>query len=288
MKSSLNAVLAVILLMVMIAAPGSAQTDTAKAPVYGWKHSIVGSLTLTQVAFSDWSQGGENALAWALGLDGKSTNEQARSIWDNSYKFGFGQARLGDQGIRKTDDRIDLESMMTFKIGGLINPYVAATLKTQFATGYKYDGTGKGTAVSQFFDPGYMTQSAGMAYKPSDIITTRLGAGLREIITSQYPGYADDPGTAEIEKTQVNGGLESVTELTLKIDENVGFSSKLELFATFKHLDQIILRSDNTLSAKVSKYITVMMNVQFLNERTISPRTQVKETIAMGLSYSFL
>jgi hypothetical protein len=288
MKSSLNAVLVVILIAMFITAPGSAQTDTAKVPVYGWTHSIVGSLTLTQVAFSDWAQGGDNALAWALGLDGKSTNDQERTNWANSYKFGFGQARLGDQGIRKTDDRIDLESMMTFKIWGLINPYAAATLKTQFATGYKYDGTGKGTAVSQFFDPGYMTQSIGMAYHPSDIVKTRFGAGLREIITSQFPGYADDPSTAEIEKTQINGGLESVTELTLKLDENVGFSSKLELFSTFKNIDQVILRSDNTLSAKVSKYITVMMNVQFLNERAISPRTQVKETIAMGLSYSFL
>lgn len=288
MKRSLHVVLAAILLMLLVAVPGSAQTDTAKAPVYGWKHAVVGTLTATQVAFTDWAQGGENALAWGLGLDGKSTNVQEHTNWDNSYKFGFGQTRLGDQGIRKTDDRIDLESMLTYKLGGQFNPYAAATLKTQFAAGYKYNTTGTGTQLSQFFDPAYLTQSAGVVYQPAAEFKTRFGVGLREIITSRFPGYADDPETAEIEKTRINGGLESVSELTLKLDEQVSFTSKLELFSTFKHIDQVIMRSDNTLAAKVSKYITVMLNLQLLNEREISPRTQVKETLAMGLSYTFL
>jgi hypothetical protein len=86
----------------------------------------------------------------------------------------------------------------------------------------------------------------------------------------------------------VNGGLESVTELAWQIDENVTFGSKLEMFSTFTKLDEVIVRSDNTLAAKVSSLITVMLNVQLLNERAISPRTQVKEVLALGLSYTFL
>jgi hypothetical protein len=265
-----------------------AQQDTASAPKYGWVHSLVGSLTATQVAFTDWTQGGENSLAWALGGDGKSTNEQEQTIWTNSYKLGFGQTRLGDQGIRKTDDRIDLETMLTYKLGGKVNPYAAATMKTQFAKGYKYDTQGASTAVSQFFDPAFMTQTVGMVYQPITELKTRFGVGLREIITSNFPGYADDPATLEVEKTSVRGGLESVTEFAWKLDENVGFSSKLEMFSAFKKLDEVIVRSDNTLSAKVSKYITVLLNLQLLNEKAVSPRTQVKETLAIGLSYSFL
>lgn len=265
-----------------------AQQDTASAPTYGWVHSLVGTLTATQVAFTDWTQGGENSLAWALGGDGKSTNEQEQTSWTNSYKLGFGQTRLGDQGIRKTDDRIDLETMLTYKLGGKVSPYAAATLKTQFAKGYKYDAQGASTAVSQFFDPAFMTQAVGVVYQPITELKTRFGVGLREILTSDFPGYADDPATLEVEKTSVRGGLESVTEFAWKLDENVGFSSKLEMFSAFKKLDEVIVRSDNTLSAKVSKYITVLLNLQLLNEKAVSPRTQVKETLAIGLSYSFL
>lgn len=36
---------------------------------------------------------------------------------------------------------------------------------------------------------------------------------MREILTSVYTAYSDDPGTPEIEKTKVDGGIESVTEI---------------------------------------------------------------------------
>jgi hypothetical protein len=288
MRSFTISAAAVVALTLVTSLPLSAQQDTAKAPVYGWKHTSVGTLTLTQVAFTDWTQGGENALSWALGLDGKSVLEREQTSWSTSYKFGFGQARLGDQGIRKTDDQINLETMLTYKMGGQWNPYGAATLKTQFAKGFKYEANGTTTAVSQIFDPAYLTQSVGVVYQPFPEFKTRLGVGLREILTSAFPIYADDPSTVEIEKTQVNGGLESVTELSLKIDENVTFGSKLEMFSTFKKPDEIIVRCDNILAAKVSKYITAMLTVQLLNERSASPRTQIKEVLGIGFSYTFL
>jgi hypothetical protein len=280
----------VIVAVLTIFSQGSlmAQQDTAKAPKYGWKHASVGSLTLTQVAFTDWAQGGDNALSWALALEGKSILDEERTNWATSYKFGFGQARLGDQSLRKTDDKIDLETMFTYKMGDKFNPYGSATFKTQFARGYKYDAGGIATAVSQFFDPAYMTQTAGVVYQPFAELKTRLGAGLREIFTSEFPAYADDPSTTEIEKNRIDGGLESVTELSMKLDDNVMLSSKLELFSTFKKMDEVIMRSDNTLTAKVSKYLAVTLNVQLINEHTISPRTQVKEVLGFGFTYTFL
>jgi hypothetical protein len=288
MRSMTNSFVAVLILTLSLFTVAAAQTDTSKAPKWGWKHSSVGTLTLTQVAFTDWSQGGDNALSWALGLEGKSTLEEERTNWSNSYKFGFGQARLGDQSIRKTDDRIDLETMLTWKVWDAVNPYGAATLKTQFARGYKYDASGSSTAVSQFFDPGYLTQSAGVVYQPFAELKTRLGAGLREILTSQFSGYADDPQTLDIEKTRIDGGLESVTELNMKIDDNVTLSAKLEMFSPLKRMDEIVVRNDNTVTAKVSKYLTVMLNVQLLNEKAVSPHTQYKEVLAFGFSYTFM
>ena len=147
---------------------------------------------------------------------------------------------------------------------------------------------GAKTPLSNFFDPGYLTQSAGVGYQPLPEIKTRLGAALREIFTSEFPNYADDPATIDTEKTRVDGGLESTTEIEWKLDENILFTSKLELFAAFKTLDEVVVRNDNTIAAKVSKYITVNLNVQLINEKRVSPRTQVKEALAIGLSYTLL
>mgnify|MGYP003345152933 CR=1 FL=1 len=49
-----------------------AQDSSKPVPDYGWKHSLVAGLTLTQVAFTDWAAGGENALSYTMSVDGKS------------------------------------------------------------------------------------------------------------------------------------------------------------------------------------------------------------------------
>jgi hypothetical protein len=206
--------------------------------------------------------------------------------WSNSYKFAFGQARLGSQGLRKTDDRIELESVLLYKAGLLVDPYAGATLKTQFAKGYTYDASGASTEVSQFFDPAYLTQSAGVAYQPIKEAKTRLGLGLREVITNKFNQYADDPATPEVEKTMVDGGLESVTNLDWPIDENLLLTSQLEVFAAFKKLDNPVVRTITSLTAKVSKYVVAILTVQTIKEPQASPKTQIKETIALGLSYT--
>jgi len=259
--------------------------DTVKT--YGWKHSMVTGLNLTQVSFKDWVGGGENALAYTVWLKGESVQELEQTEWSNSYSFDFGQTRVGSQGLRKTDDDIYLQTLLIYKLGSNINPYVSATLRTQFATGYNYTDTAD-ISISKFFDPAYLTQSAGVAFQPIPQITTRLGAGVREIVTSQYPQYADDPTTPEIEKVKAQGGLESVTDVKWDFADNMTYAGKLEMFDAFKHMDQIIVRSDNTVSAKVNKYVSVNFNVQIINDVSVSPLTQIKESLALGISYILL
>jgi hypothetical protein len=264
------------------------KTPQASPPdtVYGWKNSLVTGLTLTQVAYTDWVQGGDNALSWTATADGTSTMNQPEMKWSNSYKFAFGQARLGSQGLRKTDDRIELESVLLYKAGLLVDPYAGATLKTQFAKGYTYDASGGSTEVSQFFDPAYLTQSAGVAYQPIKEVKTRLGLGVREVITNKFNQYADDPATPEVEKTSVDGGLEWVTNLDWPIDENLLLTSELEVFGRFKKFDTPVVRSITSLTAKVSKYVVAILTVQTIKEPQVSSKTQIKETIALGLSYT--
>jgi hypothetical protein len=264
----------------------SLQQDTTKE--YGWTHKMVAGMSLTQVAYTDWARGGQSSLAYTLSLNGSSTQDMEKTNWTNSYKFAFGQARLSDQGLQKTDDEIFFESLLIYKLWTYINPYAAASLRTQFAVGSEYPQGGE-VAVSKFFDPAYLTQSIGAAYKPIPEVVTRLGMAVREVLTSQFPSpYADDPSTTDIEKVKINGGIESATNVEWTFAENMQFKSSLELFAPFKTLDKIVVRSDNTISAKVNKYLTVGFNVLLVNDVTVSPRTQIKQVLAIGFSYVLL
>jgi hypothetical protein len=260
--------------------------DTAKAPQYGWKHSIVAGLTLGQVSFTDWAQGGENSLSYGVLVAGKSEDDQQWINWSNSYKFAFGQTRLSSQGIRKTDDEISLESLFRYKLEPKLGLYGSATLLTQFSKGYTYSTSGTATAISSFFDPAYMTQSVGAVYLPIPEITTRIGPAIREIVTSKYNQYADDPKTTEIEKVRVQGGVESVTGVRWELMENVLLTSRLAIFMPFKSMDRMVVRNDNSLAVKLGKAVTMMLSGQIWVDPDVSPRTQFKESIALGLSYN--
>jgi opacity protein-like surface antigen len=130
-------VIVVLLLATMAWAQNTAPAapDTAK-PAPPWTHKLVGSLLGNQVSFTDWKQGGEDAVAWNVLLDGKSVYDAGKNNWTTNYKLGFGQTRLNGNSTRKTDDRIEFESVYTRKLNLYVNPYAAVTFKTQFAPGY--------------------------------------------------------------------------------------------------------------------------------------------------------
>jgi hypothetical protein len=256
------------------------QADTGKP--FGWAHSLVGAVNLTQASFTNWVQGGQNALSYQMLFDGNSTQNMERTNWSNTLKLAFGQSRLADQGLRKTDDEIYFETLLIYKLGMVINPYASATVRTQFARGFAYDPLGKGTEISAFMDPGFFTQSVGAAYTPATGIKTRLGVAMREIVTKNHTQYT---GGAT---SQTWGGAESVTDVNWNFAENMVLTSRLELFAPFKSIDQVYVRFDNSIAAKVNKWVSVNFNVQLMNDVTVSPKTQVKEVLAIGLSYQFI
>ncbi len=266
----------------------AARAQDKPEPKYGWQKEMVGSINFAQTSFDNWSQGGENSLAWQVNLNFKFVNDQERFNWSNSGKFSFGEAKVGTETMKKSVDEIKLESVFTYKLGVYVNPYLAATAETQFTRGYDY-ALQPARAISDFLDPGYFTQSAGLGIEPVKGLKTRIGAALKETYTRNFPQpYADDPNTPTVEKTKVEVGAESVTDFSWKLSETTLFTSKLELFSNLKALDQVDVRWDNLLSAKVAKYLNVNFNVKLFYDKDISRKRQLKQALTIGLTYSFL
>ena len=263
------------------------QVDTTKL-VIGWNHGVSASLNINQVAFSDWATGGDDAISYNATIIGKSIEEREMTSWTNNYKFGYGQANLANKGLRKTDDIIDLESIIAYKLNTYVNPYAAITFKTSFTTGYEYAPDGTKTAISSFLDPAYSRQAVGVGFIPIPQLKTRVGIALRETIADKYTRWTDDPSTAEIEKTRIEGGIEWVTEATFTIDDNVFYTSKLETFGAFKNFDKWVIYNDNVITAKVSKLISAVFSVTIRYEEFVIARTQIREGLSLGISYQLL
>jgi hypothetical protein len=272
----------IIICMLLLSFLAVAQEKDENEPEYGWKKSMVGGLNLTQTSFDNWSQGGENSVAWQINFNFNFTNEQEKTSWANSGKVNYGQTKTGDAEARKSIDEIKLESVLTYKHGKYLNPYVAATGETQATAGYRYDPKLK---ISAFLDPGYFRESAGLGYKPSEIIQTRLGVALKQTVTDKYSlrfvGEADKNFKNEV-------GAESVTDINWKVSENTLLTSKLELFSTLVKFDETDVNWDNVITTKISKYFNVNLNVKLFYDKDISARRQIKQALAFGFAYTFL
>lgn len=125
--------------------------------------------------------------------------------------------------------------------------------------------------------------------KPNDIIQTRAGASVKQTLASEEYPFADDPDTPDkIETTKNEIGAESVTDLNWKVAENTLLTSKLELFTTFAAFDETDVNWDNVLTTKISKYINMNFNFKLFYDKDISPKRQIKQAFAFGLTYTFL
>ena len=267
----------------------AAGTDADTAKLEGWHVNAVVGAGLSQAAFSNWAQGGENSFAYTLSGLVNGTLYGERSRWSNTLSLRYGQAQIGDDEAKKTDDEIYFESILVYRVWDPFHPYAAATLRTQFAPGYNYPGNSPRVRVSKFFDPAYLTQSVGVIYEPSTIFTSRLGVAMREVLTSEFPQYADDSKTLnEIETTRFDVGLEWVSTLNYEFLPNMVYISRLELFAPFKTFDRVIVRWDNVVSGKINNWFSVNLGVQVLNDANVTPRTQLKQTLTLGVSYQLL
>lgn len=258
-------------------------------PKYGWQKEMVGAINLTQTSFANWTQGGENSFAWQFNLNFRFEDERKKTNWANSGKLTYGATKLGEQDFRKSIDEIKLESVFTYKLNTHVNPFFAVTGETQFGPGYDYDVEPK-TQISAFMDPGYFRESVGIGFAPNKIVKTRLGFGLKQTFTRDFPvPYADNPETTDkVEKFKNEAGLESVTDVNWKVTKKTLFISKLELFYDFKALNRTDVRWDNILTVELTKYLNVNFNFKLFYDRDISTRRQIMQSIALGLVYNFI
>lgn len=260
------------------------QTDTAKKS--DWQLASVAGLNANQVSLSNWTQGGDNSIAWTI--FGTLAANYTKNEWHlkNNLKVAYGQTKLGSEDFRTNDNELFLEDVLTFNAGWKVNPFFSNSLRTVLTKGYDYSKTPE-VQIADFFDPGYLTQSLGFEYTVEKAFLTRMGIALQEVFTSKFNSYSDDPDTKDkVEKFKLETGIESVTEGNVTVAENMNFNSKLRLFSRFKTLDVWDVRWDNTLTAKINKYFNVNLNILVIYQKDQSLKTQMKQTLQLGITYT--
>lgn len=256
----------------------------------GWNNKMVGTLNFTQTSFDNWTAGGENSWAWIFNITGNSTRRMHQSTWKNIYKLEFGQAQIGDEDSKNTADEIFAESEYAYDFSKHWGGYTAVNGRSQLMPGYDYSLQPK-VQISSFLNPAYFRESAGLKFVPLATFNSRLGASLKQTLVTddQYaPIYTDKSDTDELEKLRNEIGLELVSNFKYQLNKIVVYATLLDIFSNIKGYEEIDVRWDNLFTAEVLKYISVNFNFQLFYDRDLSTKRQLKQYLAVGITYKFL
>jgi hypothetical protein len=279
-----------------------AQTpDTTKL----WTKGGVGSLNFNQVSLSNWAAGGQNSISAGAFLNLMANYKKDKITWDNTLDLAYGMTQIGSDPLRKSDDKIDLNS----KYGRLaINKWYYSGLinfKSQFTDGYNYPNDS--VIVSRFLAPAYFLLSIGMDYKPNDNFSFYCSpvTGKITVVNDQKLADAGAYGVDSGKTHREEFGAYITISYKKEIMTNVTFGTKLDLFSNYSHNPQNIdVNWDVILAMKINKYITANITTSLIYDDDTKiaimkkingvdtqigagPRTQFKEVLGIGLSYKF-
>ena len=155
------------------------QGTAQKAPEGKWSSVTTPALKFSESMFNNWSSTGTSQLDLNVTFFGNYKYTHPRYVWDNVADLGFGQAWQdldnSAQGgrfesRRKSLDKIDLTSTISWKAYKDWGASFLANLKTQFTNGYEYAGAGdnEGKLVSSFMAPAYLTTALSFELKKTD------------------------------------------------------------------------------------------------------------------------
>ncbi|MEA3297243.1 MAG: DUF3078 domain-containing protein [candidate division Zixibacteria bacterium] len=286
-----------ILFLFLAGTAGTTEVNPEK-----WKKSLSVDITTTQTSYSDsWVGGEAGSVNWVSNLNALS--EKQIKHWfeiKTTLKLSFGQTLTQDADDKswgkpkKSTDLIDCENVGRFTTGKFVDPYTAFRVESQFMDA-------SDTLKKLYFNPVKLTESAGITRKffenDGSFITSRFGLGLRQIFKR-----AVNDQLATVDSTLVDGGIESVTDIDIHVNDKLRYTGKLTLYKAlyFSRMDDvkgtpyeddwkaIDINWENIVSASITKIVAVNLYTQLLYDKEVSSKGRFKQTLAIGFVFKMI
>lgn len=242
----------------------------------------------SQSSFSQWQAGGSNNLAVNGSLNYDINYKKNDWVWDNKLIASYGINKLKGEEKRKTDDRLELNSLLGKKAKG--NWYYSAFMnfKTQFDTGLNPDNEAE--KISHFMSPAYLQVGLGMLWKKSDNLKVNIAPATGRLIyvDNHFTKFKESFGVATGKSTRFEFGASVNAYYKVQVMENFTIENILNLYSNYLE-DPSNVDIDYQLNAvlKVNKYISTNLTFQALYDDNAYKGFQVRHTLGVGLNYMF-
>jgi hypothetical protein len=309
-----------ILLLFFFQQSACAQNDTVvpdvpiiPADTSYWTNSMLLGLNGTQSTFFNWSAGGRNSLSLLGFIDASAKYQKGDIKWTNDLKLALGgmtflDSEGSDEGLQKTDDRIDFSSAFGYEFKKKWFYTVMGGFKTQALDGFVFPNDS--IRASTFMAPAYINLALGIEYAPSKNFSIFLSPLALKItivndqVLSNAGAFGVTPAVLDTAGNVLTAGKRIRYEpgayfkllFAKELAKNIEMKARLELFSNYAHNPQNIdINAETIFTFKVNKWFSTSLQWNLLydddidvmdNQGRTGPRTQFKSVLGLGISHT--
>lgn len=252
------------------------------------KWTVVGKYTFlfNQSSFSNWAAGGNNTVAGNMTLGYDFNYKRKKWNWDNKVISAYGLSYVDDQGVRKTEDQFEYNSLLGLRTSKLWFFSFFSNFKTQYTRGYDYKQEPK-VAVSDFFSPAYWSFGPGMLWKKNDNarINVAPASARYTFVSDEFSGkYGVDEG----KNINFSLGFNLSAYFKSEIMKDVTMESIVAVYSDYLNKPQNIdIDYQLNIFVKINKNLSTNLGLHAIIDDDASSKVQFKEVFGLGLNYIF-
>lgn len=281
-----------LLLMVTIAVCAETKKDSV------WITNGYAGLKLTQVSFTNWATGGDNAFTFDLQGTYQADYKHNKHIWQNRIELSYGLNKTKSEITKKTSDKIYLNSNYGYEIYKRLYLSALLNFQSQFTRGYDY-GVNPDVYVSQFMAPGYLMTGIGFTWIPNKFFTAVLspaawrGTFVLNDRLSDEGAYGVKPGKRLLSEFGANLKLEGRYEFL----KNMTLYSRLDLYSDYLRKPQNVdINWEVQINMVINKWFSTTLTTNMVYDDDVKitlsdgrkvKRVQFKELLGVGLQFNF-
>ncbi|WP_425656499.1 DUF3078 domain-containing protein [Tenacibaculum ascidiaceicola] len=252
------------------------------------KWTVVGKYTFlfNQSSFSNWAAGGNNTVAGNMTLGYDFNYKRKKWNWDNKVISAYGLSYVDGQGVRKTEDQFEYNSLLGLRTSKLWFFSFFSNFKTQYTRGYDYKQEPK-VAVSDFFSPAYWSFGPGMLWKKNDNarINVAPASARYTFVSDEFSGkYGVDEG----KNINFSLGFNLSAYFKSEIMKDVTMESIVAVYSDYLNKPQNIdIDYQLNIFVKINKNLSTNLGLHAIIDDDASSKVQFKEVFGLGLNYIF-
>lgn len=262
----------------------------------GWTTNGKFNFLINQSAFSNWISKGENSIAGNIGIKYDFNYTKDNFTWENKVLASYGITKLKSSVFgKKTDDRLELNSLAGFKADKKWYYSLLLNFKTQIAKGFKYgkDETGEEirNEYTTFFSPAFFLLGPGMLWEKNSNLKLNIAPATAKLIivnkkfTLPKNAYF---GVEEGEDTRFELGFRGSLYYKFNLMENITMENIFALYANYlENPENVDLDYTMNVVMKVNDYFSTNLAFQTIYDDNAYKGFQVREVLGFGFTYGF-